>query len=75
MTMRSTHSIELSEGTMNKDIDSRVCAHQQCQNLFPIKRDWQRFCCRKCKDQHWQEIRREVTTKVIQDIPEVGDGE
>lgn len=66
MTMRSTHSMELSEGTMNNDIHFKVCGHLQCKNSFVPKRGWQKFCSRECKDRHWQEIRREAT-KVIQD--------
>jgi hypothetical protein len=64
MTMRNTHSDELSEVTVNKDIHSIRCAYQKCQELFTPRRSWQKFCTRQCKDRYWQEIRQEVAVVI-----------
>lgn len=67
--MRSTHSQELSDGTMNKYIHPRVCALQECRKEFAPRRHWQKFCSRECKDRHWAQLRREVM-KVVRDSHE-----
>ena len=62
--MRSIHFDETFEAKMTKDIPTIPCDYQKCQKLFTPQRPWQRFCCRRCKDQFWRELRREVTKEI-----------
>lgn len=64
--MRSTHSQEHSDGTMNKYIHPRVCALQECNKEFTPRRHWQKYCCRGCKDRYWQLLREEAT-KIVRE--------
>lgn len=66
MRMRSTHSQELLDDTLDEHIHPRVCALQECKKEFSPTRNWQRFCSRACKDRYWQ-LLREAAMKIVRE--------
>lgn len=60
MKMRNIHFNRFLEVTMDEyiEVNERKC--QRCKKSFTPMRKWQKFCCLKCKDLYWEELRKEA---------------
>jgi hypothetical protein len=64
-TMSSTRPDKNLVMEAKDTIQVGVCAYENCRTEFTMTRKWQRFCCQKCKNEHWRLLRKEVMEEIL----------